>query len=289
MSEKVSPLVDIVSDETRAEWILQVVTPGQSMRRYGHKINTPTVMLLQGEGQSGPRAMPPTMKQRSVREMHSRKIYGQYSPDDANKIAECLNRDLPKIFTWQNVWRIAGAMDATGSSGEEDGLIFEVAKLKDAKDQSGGKLLSDSFVEPGQILEFRFENNSDDDLWVAAIFLDANFEIKLYFTSSLRAGRKRSPIRVRITDDSSGIEGMVVFAVPTSLCGEPSYGFLEQEPLGVVDPTHRSASRLVRGATPFEQLMRNATAEKGTRGGRLIQTPANPAVYSRSWVTVSAK
>jgi len=104
----------------------------------------------------------------------------------------------------------------------------------------------------------------------------------------MKSGRDWTPIRVQITDEALGIEGMVVFTVPQSLCrDEPDYHFLEQKPLGTVDPGTRSAGTR-QNSTPFERLMGAATTEVGTRGGRILAAPTNPRVLSRSWVTVLA-
>ncbi len=174
-----------------------------------------------------------------------------------------------------------------GQDNERGGLIFDVVKLKHATDQSAGETLDESFVQAGQVLEYRFENDSDDDLWVAALFLDANFGIELYRAGSIRSGRDWRPIRVMITDQSLGTEGMVVFTVPMSLCrSEPDYGFLQQSPLGIVEPKKRELGGTRGTATPFERLMWAATTDTGTRGGRILAASSNPAVLSRSWVTV---
>jgi len=285
MPDEVRALINVVKDEDQAEWVLCQTTPEQARERYGLQLKRDSVLLLQAGNRSQPtRHSPPTDPFRQA--TATRKIGGRYPSNDARHLAAALARDLPKIFRWQNIWRIAGTMP-DGSESDRGRLRLDVVKLKHARDQSGGEPLDESFVRPGQVLEYRFENDSDDDLWVTALFLDANFGIEVYRSGSLRSGRDWRPIRVMITDEAVGPEGIVVFATPISVCRqEPAFSFLEQQPLGVVDPATRSAA--TPPATPFERLLRAAAVQSGTRGGRLLAAPSNPTVISRSWVTVNS-
>ena len=61
----------------------------------------------------------------------SRVIFGKYDAGDPRKLAAGLERDLHKIFTWQNVWRVAGSLGARDDEGPD--LKFEVLRLKDKR------------------------------------------------------------------------------------------------------------------------------------------------------------
>ena len=283
LGNKVTPLVEFVPLSGSAEWGLQLVSPLQAEEWYGLKLDKPMVLLLQvddietGEGSA-------ERKPRSLDISTSRKVLGQYPSDSVDELVACLERDIPKIFRWQNIWRIAGKMPAPQDN-ENGGLVFEVVKLEGPEDDSAGQVLEENYLSAGQTLEYRFVNDSDDDLWVSAFFLDANFGIHLLRSGSVHTGCEWTPIRGTITDTSLGTEGVVVFAAPLSVNqSEPNLAFLQQSPLGISD----SMKRFIRltPATPFEQLMQSATTHYWTRGVHLTSAPSNPIVLSRSWITV---
>jgi hypothetical protein len=149
-----------------------------------------------------------------------------------------------------------------------------------------GELLRDTMLRPGAEMQLRCRNTGAEHLWVTALFLDANYGIDILFSVQVPAGGKLEPINFAIDDKSFGTEGFVVLAVPVSAQKlEPSYRFLKQEPLGVLD-----GKRSVKDApdTPWGKLLTAAATGEGAgeRRGMVRRVPTNPAVQVRSWVTV---
>jgi hypothetical protein len=286
LSDDVSPLLHLESNEMHAEWILQTVTPKQFARQFGRTADKPCVLLLSGAGRSRVGRGEESDSIRAARPRF-RKVFSHYPADDIRLIAAGLNRDIPKIFAWQNLWRIAHAMRCTNRVEPDLRLIFEVARLEDANDRSGGVPLAEAYLQAGQILECRLDNKSPHDLWVAVFFLDGNLGIELFVSCGLRAGRSLRPLRLRITDDSFGVEGLVALAMPLADSPlQPRFGILEQGPLGVVDEKHPDDNGTRSSLSPIERLLHRATTEMTTRGLHLHPVAANPTVLVHSWVTL---
>src|SRR5262249_48722812 len=157
-------------------------------------------------------------------------------------------------------------------------------KRKDARDSSDGELLRDTMLQPGTEMQFRCRNTGPEHLWVSILFLDGNHGIDILVSTQIPAGDKLEPINFVINDRSFGPEGLVVLAVPVSAQRlEPSYRFLRQEPLGVLD-----GKRNLKEApdTPWGTLLTTAATGAGDRRGMVLRVPSTPAVQVRSWVTV---
>jgi hypothetical protein len=215
-----------------------------------------------------------------VSQANARRAFGGYAPDNAKDLAGELNRDLQRIYKWQNVWRIAGTLD--GAAGNDNyGLKLEVAKLDGNKDAG---LLQGTLVDPGQRIEIRLKNDGEEDLWITALYLDANFGIRVFKDLSGSVQRRTSRVQKgAITKKGTGSEGLVVLAVPLSVSKtEPKFDFLEQEPL--LEAAAGVHDRAGAPKTPFGQLMAAAAFGKGARGFE-PDAPTNPAILSVSWVT----
>jgi hypothetical protein len=282
LPEGVRAFVENRSAPDDVQWILRPVTIEQARQEFGLSLAGPRLLLVSATGEAT--SWQDSVGAADARQRPALQVYGQYAATDVPQLAAELGRDLAKIFTWQNVWRIADAAYASDPSGETHGMVFETRKLKQVGDP--GELLTDSWLQPGQILEYRFRNEGNRNLWVTALFLDARFGIDVYFSRSLKAGQSLNPILVQITDESSGIEGMVVIAVAMdAVRQQPSYEFLNQGPLGTDDPQSRSAA--TGAESPFELLLRAASAKGyATRGQRMLVPPSNPVVLSKSWITL---
>src|SRR5262249_11346659 len=91
------PLVVITEDQARADWTLWVK---------GDK-----VQLREGDGRSSidPREEALLAKKAKSGKPLRRRVFGDYDADNPREGAQQLGRDLRKIFTWQNVWRVAAA------------------------------------------------------------------------------------------------------------------------------------------------------------------------------------
>jgi hypothetical protein len=276
LSEETKKLVLITPDAAAAEWVLW--------------LDGDKVQLRQGDGRSSVDSKEDALaaKARAQGKGATRTIFGKYDADDPKAIAQGLDRDLVKIFTWQNVWRIAGA-GKNEDADDSPSLKVEVVKLK-GKATPDGTLDPAATVKPGQRIELRLKNEGYDDLWVTVLFLDANFGIDVFFSDGVKAQAALKPMRGTISKNSYGKEGFVVLAVPMKVQkNRPDFAFLEQSPLEREEVKSRGIRKRSAGevaATPFERLM--PAAAFGAPGTRSIErdVPTNPATLVRSWVTL---
>lgn len=184
-----------------------------------------------------------------------------------------LERDLRKAFVWNNVWRIAARVGATDSRS----LRLDVRKIGQAASTPRSNIL-----RPGDRIEVRFANEGFDDIAATFLFLDAEYGISEWFTSSVEAGAELKPFRVEITGESEGPEGIVVFAHPIAQKRlRPNLSMLLQSPLGDDDRTARAAAT---PRTAFDRLLQAASTGVGARSAR-IESAATPEVIAHSWVT----
>lgn len=286
---EVQAMVNTKVAEVEAEWILRVVSPKQAHEEYGLAgLHEDHVLLLQGSGR-----LPLTREEdkqaarraedrlRGAGHALPRKVYGRYAAAEEKALMGSLERDLPKVFKWQNLWRVANGINAQ-EEGETHGLKFEAARLKDENDRTGGELLRSPVLRDGQDVEFRFKNEGIDDLWVTVLYLDANLGIRQFWAGSLGQGRALKPFRgtMSVKGNSIGMEGLVVFALPLKQ-GEPDFQFLEQQPLQVEEAVKRNAV----GApdTPFGKLLAAAAFNQGTKDIER-KVPSTPAVVMQSWI-----
>jgi hypothetical protein len=286
---EVQAMVNTKVSEAEAEWILRVVSPKQAHGEYGLAgLKEDHVLLLQGSGR-----MPLTGEEdkKAARRAEDRllgagyalprKVYGKYPVSEEKTLTGSLERDLPKVFKWQNLWRVANGINAQ-EEGETHGLKLEAARLKDENDRTGGELLSNPVLRNGQDVEFRLKNEGIDDLWVTVLYLNANLGIRQFWAGSLGQGRALKPFRgtMSVKGNSIGVEGLVVFALPLKQ-GEPDFQFLEQQPLQVEDTVKRNAA----GApgTPFGRLLAASAFNQGTKDIER-KVPSTPAVLMQSWI-----
>lgn len=139
------------------------------------------------------------------------------------------------------------------------------------------------------VLDFRLRNEGKQNLWVVAIYLDAELEITVYDVVAVAADTPRDkPIyltrgRIVKKDGEFGTEGMVLFALPqTANPKKPDFKFLEQSPL---KEGKKGGQELKRGGrTPFEDLL-GMSVEAGTRALHPVVN-TTPGVVLSSWVVV---
>ncbi len=259
--------------EAEAEWVLHALSPRRAERRFGLKLDRISAVLLPGGGRGAT-----THAAHGTRRRH-------YDVESADALADELERDLAKVFTWQALWKLAA--QSGGEASDSLGLVLEVMALE--KLEGPARPLTETAIEPGQILEYRIRNDGPQDLWIGAFYLDADFGIDWYTADapSLRAGKALPPIPVRITGDPAGVEGIVVLALPMAV-------HREQPPLGhLAQPAWRAAPAVTRGdagpgGAAFESLMEIAGLGRKARGAAAGSTPGPPAVVARSWTVLPA-
>jgi hypothetical protein len=276
LSKDTGKLVLLTDDPAKADWLLRVE---------GDKIQ-----LRPGDGRStiDPQQDAVLTKAIAAGKGGGHTVYGLYNADNIKEIAEGLDRDLPCIFTWKNVWRIAG-MTKADPADDQPPIGCELIKLKGTVTPDG-PLEPGAVVMPGQRLALRVKNDSFDDIWVTVLYLDANFGIDIWFSDAIKGMKALKPINFTVTADSHGKEGFVVLAVPVGVHkNRPDFSFLKQSPLNKeqVDRGVNSRDAGVKAKTPFERLMAaGAFGGPGTRAERDV--PDNPTTLLRSWVTLSA-
>lgn len=263
-----------VSEDPAADWQLRAVSPAIALADYRMKIETPQLFLIRrGEGTAAGR------------------VWQQYDPRDAETFRTLLVADLQKVFTWQNLWRVAGSVGKEAAS-VDCAVKVELAKLAAADDTSGGKLLDRGELQAGDFLELRVANDGVDRIWVTLVFLDADFRVSVLPTEQLNrpgsAGSELEPIRFQITAKTPGPQSCLVIAgsAETNLLEPPDYRFLAQSRLGKTPKSEIAASRA--GGSPFETLALAVAGQQGAFRGEVASSAQNPTLVLRSWVTVPA-
>jgi hypothetical protein len=282
---EVRDMVLVVPKEADAEWVLRAVTSKQAEELYHLKgLKEDQVLLLQGDG--GQR---PSLEEKLRAPgwgVVRRKVFGVYPAGSEKELAGALERDLPKIFKWQNLWRIAAGIHGE-DGGRDYGLKLEVLALHDENDRKG-QPVTDGVLRDGMEVAYVLRNDGSDPLWVTALYLDANLGIQKVFSRALEP--EGGPIRflqakMSTRDGSWGLEGMVVFAIPQPVHRvQPDFSFLEQPPLAVADA--RRGSPRAAPDSPFGRLLAAAAFNAGTRG-HPPRVPTTPAVVSQSWVLLN--
>lgn len=263
-----------VSDDPAADWQLRAVSPALALADYRMKIETPQLFLIRrGEGGAAGR------------------VWQQYDPRDADTFRTLLVADLQKVFTWQNLWRVAGNVGKEAAS-VDTAVKVELAKLAAVDDTSGGKLLDSAEVKSGDFLELRVANDGADRIWVTLVFLDADFRVSVLPTEQLNrtgsAGSELEPIRFQITAKTPGPQSCLVIAgsAETNLLEPPDYRFLAQSRLGKNPKSEIAATRA--GNSPFETLALAVAGQQGAFRGEVASSAQNPTLILRSWLTMPA-
>ena len=278
----------------RADWTLRVVTEGQAAEEFGLRLQTASVLLCPGHSLAPPNPEDAAAEKTAGERLNEagggpRKVFGVYPVTDAKALTDSLSRDLPKVFRWQNVWRVAGGLRAQ-KGGNAYGLELDVVCLRDGADPKSGVPLGRPTIVDGQAVEFRLRNDGygSQNLWVAVVYLDSNLGIRVLWSGQVQAGVRLGPISgvMRVPEntlgDSTGPEGVVVFAVPqTDQKMKPEYRFLEQSPL---TQSALGETRAVPN-TAFERLA-DAAAYGGTTRSLPTAIPTTPGVVAQSWVLV---
>ena len=278
---KTKALFRLMPREDEADWVLRVVTPKEAKTVYGiDGLKEKRVFLVHGEGRA---LLPGETVQAASSENRMRKVFGQYAMKD--NLARDLDIDLPKIFKWENLWRVSSGVNTTG--GGSHGLVVEMLNLKDENDVKG-EPMKGHLIKDGQDMVWRITNKGANDLWVTAIYLEANLGIEVLYSGGVDNDGEPINIAGTVTTDgdSYGQEGLVVFAVPQLAVGKrPDFSMLEQEPLKVAPLKNRGEWGLPK--SPFGKLLGYASfhSEVGSRGFRM-RVSSTPAITTRSWIVV---
>ena len=211
-------------------------------------------------------------------------MFGAYPVGDAKQLTANLERDLQKVFKWQNVWKVAAGL-VSETSGSSLGVTLETRRLKNEKDAKGELLRSGGAVPNKGHLGFVVKNGGKHDVWVVALWLDAELGIYEYEVLQVQAYQDGRLSSAQIDDgpDALGTEGLILFVFSQAVQRErPDFKFLSQSPLRVDEKLKRGDK--MRGApkTPFGDFVAKATLFHGTRGP-LKTEPTTPAVIVQTW------
>jgi hypothetical protein len=284
LPEATAKLIRKVEDQARADWVLWV--------------EDGKVELRQGDGRASIDLKEEYLVKKAASEGKpvSRLVFAEYDADDVKVIAAGLDRDLQKIFSWRNLWRIAGTLGARGEEESAD-LKVELLKLKEIVPKKqyapDGKVVPGAALRPGDFIELRVSNTGREDLWVAILFMDANCGIKQLDSRTVKAGEPLRPIRGPIDATSEGREGFVILSVPVKAQRvAPDFRFLEQDPLRPKQVREKSRAVRLQNAqkgpqTPFQRLLTSAAFGGEQTRGFDMQEPTTPNIQSVSWRTAA--
>ena len=271
--KEVAAQIQITNVESEAQWRLCVVTPADAIEYGLPNIVEDHVVLLAGAGQQ--RAGDPPSG--------PRKYFAAYAVANTQTLAGALDRDFPKLFRWQNLWRVSSGVNSM-DGGETNGLKFEAFKLANLQDQTDEPMRG-GLLRSGDIVKFTLKNEGVQNVWVTLLYLDANLGVKHVYSGQIEAGRDLRPFRFRMTSDgnSAGPEGMIAFASPATDKTAPDFSFLEQEPLLVESDRTKGIGDVP--STPFGQLLKTAAFNNGTRGMQPVVS-TTPAIIVQTWLLV---
>ena len=286
LAAEMSEFVELIDthENSDGEWELCALSPAEVQARYQLKIDGPRVLLIKREANtsvSPAKGMPVNSLSRSAGQ-----VYQSYDPKSAEQLRANIKSDLMKIFTWQNLWQLAGKVSANLTDPGTD-VAVELVAIDGDSDSRESPLLSNSGFSAGQRLELRVKNCGTDRLWVSLVFLNSNHGINVEQTQQLNRGGEQDsslqPIRFQLNGKTPGRQGWLVIASSAEANREqPDYSFLAQSPLGKstkqLPPLNRSMP------TDFENLMYTVAGRDGkTRGQTLSVTVSHPVLVIRSW------
>lgn len=271
---KVAALFRLVDAEDQADWIARAVMPGTAQAEHGSDVEGPTVLLVPPDQPESP--TPGNHHQPAAAD----RVFA-YPAGSAQALIGPLARDLQRIFTWHNVWRIAGGLEGDVATGKNPYFRLQVTRSASSGDESDQTQTPQ--LKPGDDIELLVENTGREDLWVTILFLAGNFEIAEWWSGALESGSSFEDSGT-VDGSSSGTEGFVVFAVPMRAHKhQPDYSYLEQSGVGVGT---RDVRRPPEGPqTPFETLMAGAAFGRQTRAVRR-NIPSTPQMAAFSWYTL---
>jgi Caspase domain len=274
---EVKGLIQVLDSEADAGWVLDV--------------EGDQVLLKQGAGvalsdDAKRKALQEAARERErLGQPQPPRIFGGYGADDVKALTQALEGDLPKIYAWENLWRVA-ASQAMSAASPGTGLEGDLLRRTPAG-QLGDKVVSGALLTPGDLMQIRLTNNTTDNQWIYLVFMNADFSIDVI--PRVEPIGQLLDVKTKITSTSFGREGAVVLAFPQKEYPlAPDLDFLKQEPLH--EPRSRGIddrSRAGEGAprTPFGALMMAGVFGKGTRNV-VVDEPSNPTVLSWSWTTI---
>jgi hypothetical protein len=272
------------ADADEPAWTLWLASPTEALAE-GITLKQPKILLVHSDALTGVRkGQGDTMTAEAGVAADLSRLSAQYPIATAMDLAALFDEDIQRIFAWQCLWRLSGQM--AGQSAEQDSVKIEVAAVRSADDPNPGEMLRGGVLHPGQFVEARVVNPSDEDMWVTVLFLGADHSIEVFVSDGVAKEKALSPFRFQINDSSYGNEGLIVLSMPMSQYRqEPDFRFLEQTGLGLRKRGGGNRLAVPEPTTPFGMLVRNALRGAQTRGP-VAKAPENPDFTSWTWTTL---
>jgi hypothetical protein len=267
-----------VDEEQSAEWVLAAVAPDVASRRFDIKVDEPAVMLVPGE--LALTLSDAESQEASTPQTPPLNVPVHYPLSALQKNTLPLEQDLQKIFTWHNIWRVAGAYGEGSPLGGRRRIRLEV---ETSRGPAASRLTA------GDSVAVRVVNSGYEQYWYTVLFLNERFGIQHVKSHSIERresvgpARKHDVLRFNVSSKLMGTNGFVIIAVSRKEHpNQPNYRFLNQKMLGVSGT--RDAPDTSQLTTPFEQMLLGAMA--GGSSFRSSVSPDKPQLSSWSWVTV---
>jgi hypothetical protein len=269
LPDKIKPLVEVTDNEASAQWVLQVTKPDDARALFRLDLQKPSVLLVSGNG----------CQHQELSQARGRQLFAQYHASNAPELATALSRDLRKIFTWQNVWRVASTVEAAAA--DDVGLKMTVNVLPGKASMQGASHV----VHPGDSVRLKLKNDGNDKLALTLLYLGDKYEITHSYRETLDSGQATKEMRYSISR-AGGPQGFVVLATRfVGAINAPDFSFLEQSPLGEIEAAGDAPARAPQSA--FGRLM---TAVRGltdvVERGPSMDDPLTPRIVSWSWISV---
>ena len=277
----VAGCIEVLDEQNagRAEWELSAVSPKIAESRFRWRVAAPRIILARvGESPIGDNKP----DEANADGRRQSRAYKSYDPKDEEAFRTALEADLLKIFTFQNLLRLA-CRECSNPADPSSDVKVELFR--------GGELLIDRSVVNGQQLELRIKNDGTDRIWVTPMLLSPDFEVYVLPTSQLNRpgseGDELKPISIEVRSEQPGTQAWIVIVSSAELNKvEPDFRFLAQSSLG---KSPRVTASFKASMTPFEVVTMAIAGQKGGFRGDVPMSEKNPAMVIRSWETVRTK
>ncbi|MCC9606104.1 caspase family protein [Blastopirellula sp. JC732] len=282
LSEEVRAEISLSNNREDAPWSLRRVTPSEAVRWGLTKPTGDRILLVHGDA-----ALPEDRSRDDETSAILHRVYGNYATDPEKLTGE-LNRDLPRLFAWENLWKVAGG---SGTGGDAKQLVEVTTTLLASPTDTTGVVMNKSVINDGEVLSFVLKNDSPRNIWISAYYLDANMGIRQVIAPrQVRPRMSLRPLVLQLTTEgggSIGQEGLIVFGDPVGDSkSAPNYDVLQQLPLSADGAIMRDVPSEPK--SPMEALL--ATIATGSRfRGVGVQDGSAPTIVTQSWILVDKK